>query len=259
MDDLKRYTRREILKRGAGALSAFSFAASFPSGLSPEDLVIVKLSGGNDALNTVVPLQCGDYRRHRQSISISGGDLIELTEEYGLHPALTETARLYRKGDLAFILGVGFPTDAEASSHELADYFWKTGDLKADGFLAQENPKFFLNCRYVELEGFDTHRNQLRKQAKALKELDRLISREYSQTKTIFIYSEFGRSLRENEDGGTDHGLAGLAMLIGGKVRGGIYGEYRFEGENLTSVLEPSIIYDAIEKRDFGKPNLYFS
>ncbi len=259
MDDLKRYSRREILKRGAGALSALSFAGSLPSPLSAEDILVVRLSGGNDALNTVVPLQCDDYRRYRRSISISESDLIELTEGYGLHPALTETARLYRKGDLALLLGVGFSADAETSSHELADYFWKTGDLKADGFLAQENPKFFLNCRYVELEGFDTHRDQLRKQASALEKLDRLISREYSQTKTIFIYSEFGRSLKENEEGGTDHGLAGLAMLVGGKVRGGIYGEYRFEGENLASVLEPSIIYDAIEKRDFGRQNLYFS
>lgn len=259
MDDLKRYTRREILKRGASALSAFSFAAGFPSGLLPEDLVIVKLSGGNDALNTVVPLLCGEYQRHRQSISISESELIELTKEYGLHPALTETARLYRKGDLAFFLGVGFPTDAETSSHELADYFWKTGDLNADGFLTQENPQFSMNCRYLELEGFDTHRDQLKQQASALDKLDRLIRREYSTEKTMFIYSEFGRTLKENEDGGTDHGRGGLAMLIGGKVLGGIYGEYRFEGDGLAAVLEPSIIYDAIEKRDCGRQNLYFS
>lgn len=259
MDDLKRYSRREILKRGAGALSALSFTGSFPSGLSPEELVIVKLSGGNDALNTVVPLLCGEYKRHRQSISISESELIELTEEYGLHPALTEVARLYRKGDLALLLGVGFPAHTETSSHELSDYFWKTGDLKADGFLDQDNPQFSLKCRYIELEGFDTHRDQVSQQASALRELDRLISREYSSKKTIFVYSEFGRSLKENEDGGTDHGLGGLAMLIGGKVRGGIYGEYRFEGDNLAAVLEPSIIYDAIKNRDRAKNNLYFS
>lgn len=259
MDDLKRYSRREILKRGASALSALSFAGSFPSGHSPEDLVVVRLSGGNDALNTVVPLLCGEYKRHRQSISISESELIELTEEYGLHPALTETASIYRNGDLAFLLGVGFPAETETSSHELADYFWKTGDLKADGFLTEENPQFALNCRYLQLEGFDTHSNQVSKQEKALKELDRLISREYSSKKTIFVYSEFGRNLKENEEGGTDHGLAGLAMLIGGKVRGGIYGEYRFDGDNLVSVLKPSIIYDAIQNRDRAKNNLYFS
>ncbi|HMP54042.1 MAG TPA: hypothetical protein PKD05_21015, partial [Candidatus Melainabacteria bacterium] len=113
MDDLKRYSRREILKRGAGALSALSFTGSFPSLLSAEDILVVRLSGGNDALNTVVPLRGGEYRRHRRSISISESDLIAITEEYGLHPALTETARLYRKGDLAFFLGVGFSADAE--------------------------------------------------------------------------------------------------------------------------------------------------
>ncbi|HJU44632.1 MAG TPA: DUF1501 domain-containing protein [Vicinamibacterales bacterium] len=40
----------------------------------------------------------------------------------------------------------------------------------------------------------------------------------------ILIYTEFGRRISENGSLGTDHGAGGNMMLIGGLVRGGIYG-----------------------------------
>jgi len=41
---------------------------------------------------------------------------------------------------------------------------------------------------------------------------------------TLIVYSEFGRRISENGSGGTDHGAAGLMMVLGGMVRGGLYG-----------------------------------
>ena len=41
----------------------------------------------------------------------------------------------------------------------------------------------------------------------------------------ILAYSEFGRRCKEN-DGGTDHGTAGLAFALGKGVKGGMYGAY---------------------------------
>ncbi len=40
----------------------------------------------------------------------------------------------------------------------------------------------------------------------------------------ILIYTEFGRRISENGSQGTDHGAGGNMMLIGGLVRGGLYG-----------------------------------
>jgi uncharacterized protein (DUF1501 family) len=41
---------------------------------------------------------------------------------------------------------------------------------------------------------------------------------------TVVVFSEFGRRISENGSAGTDHGAAGLMMVLGGAVRGGVYG-----------------------------------
>jgi uncharacterized protein (DUF1501 family) len=41
---------------------------------------------------------------------------------------------------------------------------------------------------------------------------------------TIVVFSEFSRRISENGSAGTDHGAAGVMMVMGGSVRGGLYG-----------------------------------
>lgn len=47
---------------------------------------------------------------------------------------------------------------------------------------------------------------------------------ERADSTTVVVMSEFGRRMEQNGSGGTDHGHGGLALALGGGVRGGVYG-----------------------------------
>lgn len=85
----------------------------------------------------------------------------------------------------------------------------------------------------ISLGGFDTHSNQAEQHAVLLNILSEVIfsfQRDLEQNNLAndvltIIYSEFGRSLEENEDKGTEHGLTNHILCIGNKTSGGIYGD----------------------------------
>jgi uncharacterized protein (DUF1501 family) len=85
---------------------------------------------------------------------------------------------------------------------------------------------------YVSLGGFDTHANQKPAHANLLTNLSEGLAafqRDLEQMGKadgvlILGFSEFGRRVRENGSGGTDHGAAGPMFAIGNGVRAGLYG-----------------------------------
>ena len=87
-----------------------------------------------------------------------------------------------------------------------------------------------LSCN---LGDFDTHANQVRRHEALLRELDHgltvlradLAGRSSEANVVVAVVSEFGRRVAENHSGGTDHGAAGLAFLMGARVEGGLFGE----------------------------------
>lgn len=91
-------------------------------------LVLIQLFGGNDGLNTVIPLdQYGTYNNLRNNIAIPEGDILKLgaTEKSGLHPAMTGLQSLYQNDQLAIIQGVTYPSPDE--SHFRATDIYLTG------------------------------------------------------------------------------------------------------------------------------------
>ncbi|HFU76693.1 MAG TPA: DUF1501 domain-containing protein [Arcobacter sp.] len=86
----------------------------------------------------------------------------------------------------------------------------------------------------LSLKGFDTHINQPQKHANLLKQLSEgleimrrnLIKVNKWSNVIIMTYSEFGRRVQENGSKGTDHGSASPHFIVGGGIRGSIYGEY---------------------------------
>ncbi|HZV48713.1 MAG TPA: DUF1501 domain-containing protein [Candidatus Dormibacteraeota bacterium] len=86
---------------------------------------------------------------------------------------------------------------------------------------------------HVTLGGFDTHYTELARQDDLMAYLDSAVSAFFQDLDAhgmadrvlVATWSEFGRRPRENASGGTDHGAAAPLLLIGGPVKGGLYGE----------------------------------
>jgi uncharacterized protein (DUF1501 family) len=72
-------------------------------------LVILQLSGGNDGLNTIIPVRNDIYYRERPALAIAREKTISMTDEAGLHPSLTSLKALYDEGNLAVLNNVGYP------------------------------------------------------------------------------------------------------------------------------------------------------
>jgi uncharacterized protein (DUF1501 family) len=87
---------------------------------------------------------------------------------------------------------------------------------------------------YTSLDGFDTHAAQLYAHRDLLSTLGKGVAslldglREHglAERAAVLIFSEFGRRLRENGSGGTDHGSAGPVLLVGPGVKGGLHGPH---------------------------------
>jgi len=72
-------------------------------------LVVLQLSGGNDGLNTIVPIRNDIYYRARPKLAITKKDALSLSDEVGLHPTLTAFKSLYDDGCLGILNSVGYP------------------------------------------------------------------------------------------------------------------------------------------------------
>lgn len=79
----------------------------------------------------------------------------------------------------------------------------------------------------MDIGGWDTHddqNNDLNQQLPTLDQSLQLLKNSLGnawQYTTVLVMTEFGRTVAENGTGGTDHGTAGAAFLLGGAVAGG--------------------------------------
>jgi uncharacterized protein (DUF1501 family) len=387
------HTRREFLRETVlgGALSwtvptflANTFAAlhadaadkptQIATGRDSTILVILQMAGGNDGLNTVVPLGNDYYHKARPRIGLDQSKVLRLNDDLGLHPNLTGFKELYDAGELSVIQGVGYPNPNR--SHFRSTEIWQTasdsnaferygwlgryfdnacagcdplagvniGRQMPQAFAAKnptgvslenpENYRFMAGGRgkagemnlteesfrklnqpegdpvensgatigaihgpvrntgstldflertaldaqvssdkirgiaarvetkatypasplgnslklvakliggglptrifYVSQGGYDTHTNQTNTQDRLLRELGGAVKAFVEDMKQqenlsrvlLMTFSEFGRRVAENVNGGTDHGAAAPMFIVGGKVKAGLLGQY---------------------------------
>ena len=367
--------RREFLGMAAllpwlGMLPAEVMAA--PTRPQQRILVLVKLAGGNDGLNTLIPYTDPLYYQHRPTLGIPAHQVLDIGDNYGLNPYLKTLKPWWDKGNMAWVQGVGYPQGS--LSHFRSLDIWETavdaGNYSDTGWLgsllpgckpglhgimmgdragplsgkdcntiAMDSPQSFLsqisllediqpvttnpvlahltNVHHqlyaageqlstklqhpaalgvnfsssafgrqleavakmiltgvdaavytVTLDGFDTHSNQNSVQSNLLYQLSGALD-SFAQAMQkggrwndvmLMTYSEFGRRVQENHAKGTDHGTASVQLVMGGKVRGGIYGDKpdlnQLDGDgNLHHSVDFRKVYGTVAQRWLGQPS----
>lgn len=107
-----------------GALTEKLFETSKSAG--DRVLVLVRLNGGNDGLNTVFPLDQYDHLAiQRPNILIPQNQLLAITPTNALHPELTGMRDMFNDGKLSILQNVGYPE--QNRSHFRSMDIWTSG------------------------------------------------------------------------------------------------------------------------------------
>ena len=89
-------------------------------------LVLIQLNGGNDGLNTIIPLDKYDILANvRSNVIIPQNEIITLDQNTGVHPVMTGIKSLYDDAKMAVIQDVGYPN--QNRSHFRSTDIWNTG------------------------------------------------------------------------------------------------------------------------------------
>ena len=127
------------------------------------------------------------------------------------------------------------------------------GDAQRLAQIMRKNPQ--VQLAFTSLGGWDTHikqgnhlgrlANLFQSLGKGLATLSDNLGEVYDQT-VIVVLSEFGRAVRENGSGGTDHGHGNVMLLMGGALNGGkILGEWRgLESSELYQARDLPVLTD---------------
>ena len=134
--------RKEFIQLGSLATASLllpKFLKAFEGGpvVPPGNrvVVILQLSGGNDGLNTVVPVRNDLYYKARPGLGIEKSKALLLSDEVGLHPSLTGFRELYDDGSLGIINSIGYPNPDRSHFRSMdiwhtasqSDEYWNTG------------------------------------------------------------------------------------------------------------------------------------
>lgn len=161
MSDL---TRRDVLRNGgllAVGLMAPPWLASIAKAdmvrtstggkIDPEAvLVVCQLSGGNDGLNTVVPVTSDTYYKMRPTLAIPKDQALGFADGLAFHPAMTGMHELYKKGQVAVIQNVGYPNPNR--SHFRSMDIWQSAspdDKMRSGWIGRH---FDINAASAKLD-----------------------------------------------------------------------------------------------------------
>ncbi|HEX9366734.1 MAG TPA: DUF1501 domain-containing protein [Vicinamibacterales bacterium] len=132
------FTRREFIR---GGVSAFTFSFAAPAFLSDlaraqgtarRNLVVLYLSGGNDALSMLIPYTDAQYYARRPVLGIPAANVIQIGSDkagnaLGLNPRLAGLKTIFDTGKLALIQRTGYENSSR--SHFQGTDIWSTANV----------------------------------------------------------------------------------------------------------------------------------
>lgn len=151
---------------------------------------------------------------------------------YDRTDALSQTYREGRAARKALLQDLDAETKMANNGAPLPNGF--ASDARRLAQVMLRDPK--VELAFMALGGWDTHVNQGSSQGQLARNLSQLgkglaalqagLGSAYADT-AIVVLSEFGRTVHENGNGGTDHGHGNVMWVLGGNVKGGkIYGKW---------------------------------
>ena len=163
--DHKQWSRRDFL-RGLGltggafmlggtalnAVGASPLAYLLNESVEDRILVMIRLQGGNDGLNTFVPLyDYGTYQSNRPQIALPQNSLVGLSPEFGMHNAMSALSTMWQEGQMKVVNSVGY--DNHSLSHFRGSDIWHSASdadvVDNSGwlgrFLENEYPDYLTN------------------------------------------------------------------------------------------------------------------
>ena len=112
-------------------------------------LVLVQLNGGNDGLNTVIPVDNDDYYNARPGLAIAKNSSVLIEDGVGLHPSFVGFEGMYGDGNMGIVQNVGYPSPN--LSHFRATDIWMSGS-SSDDILSTGWPGRYLDKVYPNFE-----------------------------------------------------------------------------------------------------------
>jgi len=173
------------------------------------------------------------------------------------------------RGDVIAAIKNVDPETAAANNGAPSTYAF-VSDAARLGTLMRRDPRVQLG--FLAVSGWDTHANQggVKGQlaglfdpfAQGLAALAQNLGPAYKDT-VIVVISEFGRTVAQNGNAGTDHGYGNVMWLMGGSVAGGrVHGEWPglddkalFEGRDLDVTTDFRDVLAQISERHLGVPD----
>ena len=152
---LSKISRRDFLRSGlvfgagaAGLAAGYAavpdvfaravYAAKAGGVVNDKVLVMIQLAGGNDGLQTVIPLHDQTYRDLRPQLGKAADEALPISNDFGLNKNLKGVKSLFDQGKVAIVQGVGY--QKPSFSHFDSIRVWETADpdrRQQDGWLGK--------------------------------------------------------------------------------------------------------------------------